>query len=241
MLYFGGMAPSRVESTQATVELGRRTPVQRRSIERVQRILTAAETVVVERGVEALTTTAVAAEAAVPVASLYQYFADRDAIIGALIERHVRAMDDQLAAALAALQSFSLRSLTETTVAAYVAGYRERPSYVILWFQGRVSGDLQRLVRRRTEDLANRFHAFAVAAGLIEPDTDPLVVRLVGEMIDAFLAVAYRDDVGGDSRVIREGTEMIVSYLERFATATGIDGISVAELAVQLEIGTTPG
>jgi AcrR family transcriptional regulator len=226
-------------SAAVSQERARRTPVQHRSRERVEAILRASEQLVVDGGVNALTTRAVATAAGIPVASVYQYFADRDAIIAALIERHVVAMDRQLPAELTALETVSVRTLVHATVAAYVAGYRQRPSYVILWFQGRVSPEIVAFVRGRSEDLAARFHAFAVAAGLVRPETDVLVFQLAAEMIDAFLAVAYRDDVAGDERVVAEGIEMIATYIERHATPVGIAGLPGGDLAGQLDIGTT--
>ena len=235
----GSVVKSKHRRGAMSVALKRRIPVQRRSRARVERILRVAEQIVIRDGLDALSTRAVAARAKVPVASIYQYFADREAIIAALIERHVLAMDEQLASALGELETFSARTLVQTTVEAYVAGYRERPSYVMLWFQGRVSPDIDAFVRARNRDLAARYHAFAIAAGIVRADTDPLAVQLVAEMIDSFLGVAYRDDIRGDERVVAEGIEMIVSYVERYATPQGIAGVRRADLAEQLDIGTT--
>jgi AcrR family transcriptional regulator len=239
-LYSTTLMPSSTGTTGSiNGDRARRAPVQHRSRERVEEILRAAERLVVRGGVDALTTRAVATTAHVPVASVYQYFADRDAIMAALIERHVLAMDEQLAVEVTALETFSVRTLLQATVAAYVAGYRQRPSYVILWFQGRVSPEIATFVRNRSEDLATRFHTFSVAAGLVRPETDVLVFELAAEMIDAFLAVAYRDDIGGDERVVAQGIEMITTYIERHATPAGINGVPAAEIAGRLEIGTT--
>jgi AcrR family transcriptional regulator len=217
----------------------RRTPIQRRSRERVERILKTAEQIVVHDGIDALSTRAVAVRAKVPVATLYQYFADREAIAAALIERHVAAMDERLAADLAALETLSVRSLVETTVLAYVAGYAERPSYPALWFQGRVGPEIVAFVRERSELLAAQMLAFTTAAGILRPETDLFVLRLAAEMIDAFLAVAYRDDLEGDQRVLREGTEMLVGYIERYATERGIAGIAARDVSVPLTIGAS--
>jgi AcrR family transcriptional regulator len=208
----------------------RRTPVQRRSRERVEQILAAAEQLVVDNGVGELSTRTVAQAANIPVASVYQYFADRDAIIAALIERHVTAMDAQLASTLAALETYSIRTIVEATVAAYVEGYRQRPSYVVIWFQGRVSPEITAFVRRRSGELAAGFHAFATAAGLVAPGTDVSGFQLVAEMIDAFLAVAYRDDVSGDQAIVAEGIKMIVRYIELQATAAGLSGVPASAL-----------
>lgn len=205
--------------------------MQRRSRERVERILRAAEQLVVARGVEALSTREVALRADIPVATLYQYFADRDAIISALIERHVGSMDRRIAAALGSLQSYSVRSVVETTVQAYRAAYRERPSYVVLWFQGRLSADIAVYIRERDDLLADEFHRFATKAGVLRADVDPLVLRLCFEIADRFLEVAYRHDLGGEDRVVEEGVAMIVAHLERYATPAGVVGIPADELA----------
>ncbi len=210
---------------------GRRTPVQRRSRERVERVLLAAEQIVVKDGVEALSTRTVAAAAELPVATLYQYFEDRDAIIKALIARQVEAMDERLTAAVTAIDRYSVRTLVTTSVDAYVAGYRDYPSFVVLWFQGRVSAEIREDVRARTHQIAEDMRAFCVAAGIIRPDVGELPLRLVAEMIDAFLAVAYSRDLRGDQHVVQEGIEMITGYLERYATPNGIDGIPRAQLA----------
>ena len=210
---------------------GRRTPVQRRSRERVERILRAAEELVVSQGVGALGTREVALRADIPVATLYQYFADRDAIISALIERHVRSMDGRIAAALGSLTRYSVRTVVETTVGAYRAAYRERPSYVVLWFQGRLSADIAAYIRRHNDLLADEFRRFATSAGMLRVDVDPVVLRLCFEIADRFLEAAYRQDLSGDDGVVEEGVEMIVSHLERYATPAGVAGIPADEIA----------
>ncbi len=229
------MSASSRQATPLGETSARRTPVQRRSRERVQRILLAAEQVVVAGGVDALTTRAVADRARVPIGTLYQYFADRDAIIAALIDRHISAMDERIAGALAQVPRYSVRSIVESTVAAYREGYRERPSYVVLWFQGRVNADIATFVRERDDLLARQFHTFAIAAGLLAPTTEPFVLSLAFELADRFMEVAYRHDLEGDDRVVSEGIEIVAAHLERYATAAGIAGIDAAELASRWE------
>lgn len=67
----------------------RRQPQQRRSQERVERILDAAAIVFDEVGFEAATTHAIAVKANTAVGSLYQFFPDKLAIFNALELRHV--------------------------------------------------------------------------------------------------------------------------------------------------------
>jgi AcrR family transcriptional regulator len=68
----------------------RRQPKQKRSQERVERILDAAAIVFDEVGFEAATTHAIAARANTAVGSLYQFFPDKLAIFNALELRHVK-------------------------------------------------------------------------------------------------------------------------------------------------------
>ena len=139
-------------------------------------------------------------------------------------------MDTRIAAALGELDAYSIRRIVETTVSAYRADYRARPSYVVLWFQGRLSDEIAAFIRERDDLFADAFHRFALEAGLLRRSTDLVVVRLCFELADRFLEVAYRHDLHGDDRVVEEGIEMIVSHLERDATKAGIAGIPAAEL-----------
>jgi AcrR family transcriptional regulator len=208
----------------------RRLPVQRRSRERVEHILIAAERLLVSDGIDAVTTREVAKRAGVPVATLYQYFADRSDIVSALIERHILSMDERIGASLQRLETFSVRTIVEAAIAAYRDAYRDHPSHVVLWYQGRVSSVVAAMIRARNDQLAARFHSFAGAAGLMPPDTDPAVLRLAYDVADRILEVAYRNDLEGEDQIVDEGTEMLVAYLERYATPAGLAGISADEL-----------
>src|SRR6476619_5387018 len=107
----------------------RRVPQQVRSRDRVQRILEVAGEIVVEQGVEAVTTRAIAARADLPVASLYQYFADKEAVLLALVERDIAEMDAQVEEDVGALTVLSVRSMVEATMHAFVKVYHRRPSF----------------------------------------------------------------------------------------------------------------
>jgi AcrR family transcriptional regulator len=72
--------------------VSRKRPKQARSVATVDAILTAAAQVLVAVGLERATTTAIAERAGVSVGSLYQYFPHKEALIAALIERHVAEM-----------------------------------------------------------------------------------------------------------------------------------------------------
>ncbi|MEU7280576.1 TetR/AcrR family transcriptional regulator [Streptomyces sp. NPDC045431] len=81
----------------------RRTPVQRRSAERLARILDACAELLDETGYEALSTRAVAVRAGVPIGSVYRFFADKRAMAAALARRNLDGYAERVAARLAAL------------------------------------------------------------------------------------------------------------------------------------------
>lgn len=75
------------KSSEATLRRWRK-PKQARSLARVNRILDVAETMFVEEGYGSATTKAIAAQAEVPIGTLYQFFPDKAAILQALAERY---------------------------------------------------------------------------------------------------------------------------------------------------------
>jgi len=81
--------PGSSEPSGAQAGQRRRIPRQRRSRERVERILDAAAAVFGEVGYEAATTHLIAERAQTAVGTLYQFFPDKRAIFRALEERHM--------------------------------------------------------------------------------------------------------------------------------------------------------
>lgn len=97
----------------------RKRPTQQRSRERVDLILRAAGELLAESGLESLSTNAIAARAGIPIGSLYQFFGDKDEIVGELVQR---ASDDIGAFAARDLQSGELQSNPAGFVRTLVTG-----------------------------------------------------------------------------------------------------------------------
>jgi AcrR family transcriptional regulator len=204
----------------------RRTPTQVRSRERVEKILDAASQIVVAGGVDALTTRSIAEAAGIPVASLYQYFADRDAILLALVERDTAEMDEQVRHDLAALPSLSIANLVETTMRAYTSVYARRPDFLEIWVRGRLNSSVNDYGRQHNRRTAAELRDFAIAAGLVRTDTPLAVTELAVEIGDKVFQLAYETDLDGDEFVISQGIAMVTAYLLTYATPAGIAGVS---------------
>jgi len=63
-------------------------PRQQRSRERLERVVTSAVALFAKRGFEATRMTDIASHAQVPVGTVYQHFADKDALLGAIVQSY---------------------------------------------------------------------------------------------------------------------------------------------------------
>ena len=77
--------------------LPRRNAKQERAVRTIEAIVQASAQVLVKRGYESTTTNRIAERAGVSVGSLYQYFADKDAVFERLLEQQAKRMVDALA------------------------------------------------------------------------------------------------------------------------------------------------
>lgn len=196
-----------------------------RSRDRVERMLQVAGRMVVDGGVEAVNTRAVASAAGVPVASLYQYFADKDSILLALVERDVAEMDAQVAKDLGELSVLSVRSMVETTMRAFVKVYHRRPSFVVIWFRGRTNAAVNDFCRAHNQEVARNLFEVARSAGMVDPQSRGLYAELAVEVADRIFQIAFEDSLTGNPHVIDEGIALVTAYLETHATPDGIAGV----------------
>jgi AcrR family transcriptional regulator len=213
-----------MESAAADRPRLRRVPQQSRSRDRVEKILDTAAGQVVAHGVEAVGTRSIAESAGVPVASLYQYFADKDDILLALVERDIEAMDARVQADLAALPRYTIRSIVEATVAAFVAVYRERPAFVMIYLRGRTNTAIQEFCRTHNRDVAAALFDLASDLGLLVPHAHRWHAEIAVEMGDRLFQLAFETDMHGDELVIDEAVAVLTAYLELYASPAGLTG-----------------
>ncbi len=217
---------SSTPGTGSGYAVSRRVPAQARSRLRVERILDEAARLVVERGVEALSTREIAAAADVPVASLYQYFADKEDVLLALAARDMAEMDEQVALDLAALVDTTTRGggrgpgvadLVRTTMQAFVAVYDRRPAFVEIYLRGRTNPAVHRFGREHNRRIAADLRAFAVDSGLATDELTESVALLAVEVGDRVFELAYQRDAAGDRGLVEEGITMMTTHLQRYA------------------------
>jgi len=198
----------------------RRTPTQARSRRTVQRILDAAEVLVGESGVDAATTRAIADRAGVAAPSLYRFFADRDEVLDAVLERALLDLDAHAEAAERNWMGTSIEDFIRLELELHVAYYEEHPSFVKLWFGGRVSPPVVEEVHARNRALAQRARDVLIAAGLVAPATPEIVFEMLVALGDRILDMAFRDAPKADRDVIETGTAGLTAFVEQVTRST---------------------
>lgn len=201
----------------------RRLPTQARSRERVERILDAAAQLVVAEGVDGLTTRSIAEAAGLPVASLYQYFADKEAVLLALCERDMAEMDDQVAqdlAELAAAGEVTMAGLVETSMRAFVKVYHRRPAFMQIWMRGRTNAAIYDYGRHHNKRITENLLAYAAGVGLIDQgghsDAELAAIgELAVELGDRAFQLAFERDPHGDEFLIGEAIDLVAGYLQK--------------------------
>ncbi|MGW1162981.1 TetR family transcriptional regulator [Streptomyces sp. NPDC002519] len=193
----------------------RRAPVQRRSAERLTRILDACAELLDEVGYDALSTRAVALRAGVPIGSVYRFFGNKRAMVDALAERNLERYTERVTRRLADAEGAGgWRAAMDAVLDEYLDMKRTAPGFSLVDFGNQIP-----VGARHTEPnhrVADRLSGLLSAHLDREPDEDLRRMFLVAvETADTLVQLAFRVDPGGDERIIAEARVLLRAYLER--------------------------
>jgi AcrR family transcriptional regulator len=189
--------------TARTVELAaapRRQPQQARSQAKVDALLDAADSIVIDAGIDGLTTTLVAARAGVAVGSLYRYFDGVPALVDALAARHTAAFGRALAEALTARTFHRKRDAANAALDTLVDYARAHPGFRALWHgaPALVSGQFDSASDQLLTVILGAMSVDGVAA-----DADlQLEAQIQWATASALILLAFRRDPDGDPVVL---------------------------------------
>ncbi|MBK3579868.1 TetR family transcriptional regulator [Streptomyces sp. MBT65] len=193
----------------------RRAPVQRRSAERLTRILDACADLLDEVGYDALSTRAVAQRAGVPIGSVYRFFGNKRAMADALAQRNLERYTERVTERLKeAGDGEGWWAAVDAVLDEYIAMKRTAPGFSLVDFGNQIpigSGHAEpntRVADRLTDLLSGYLSR--------EPDEDLRRTFLVAvETADALVHLAFRVAPEGDEQVIGETRAMLRAYLAR--------------------------
>ncbi|MEV6049894.1 TetR/AcrR family transcriptional regulator [Streptomyces sp. NPDC052107] len=204
----------------------RRAPVQRRSAERLTRILDACAELLDEVGYDALSTRAVALRAGVPIGSVYRFFGNKRQMADALAQRNLEQYTERVTERLrkaggggtsragAAGRRGDWRAAMDAVLDEYLAMKRTAPGFSLVDFGNQIPVGARHTepntrVADRLTDLLSGY------LGRI-PDADLRRVFLVAvESADTLVQLAFRTDPDGDEAIITETRELLRAYLGR--------------------------
>lgn len=144
----------------------RTDPQQRRSRDRVAKILDATEGLVLETGYDSINTNLIAERAEMPVGTVYRYFSNKYGIYAAVAKRaFVELEDEWLALGQPDPSSQTVQHYFDQVVDMMVAFWTSRKAAMFLWSILRrtpemksVSGDFDRIVAERNAETLRRYY-----------------------------------------------------------------------------------
>ena len=196
----------------------RKLPKQARSEATVEAILEAAGQVFERHGYAAATTNRIAARAGVSIGSLYQYFPNKDAILVALVHRHLAESAAALGPHIERLnRGAGFDELLPDVVEAMVALHALAPSLHRVLFEETQLPPTLRAELDELEDGLVELTADALAADPLSAPADPrLAARVVVNTIEGLThRLVLRPPPGVTPRDIgREITAVVRAYLQ---------------------------
>ena len=191
-----------------------REPRQARSRARVAQILAAADAIMTEDGVEALTVRRISERAGVPVGSLYQFFPDKGSVVDAVARAYIGELDAAIEGLLESADTGDWTDPVGRIVDAFVTLYRKHPGFAALWTGRHISPELARVDEANSELIAAGVRRILAERAQREDGpalelASQVAVRAAGTL----LAYAFAVTPGGDEAVLAELKDLLRMYL----------------------------
>lgn len=215
----------------------RRKPKQQRSRDRVDAILGVANDVIRSDGLEALTIREVAARTEIPASTVYRYFSNCDEIAASFLDREMEQLDLISAEAVLKLDRVSLRSLFDSTMFAQLRYHQRNPEVVPVWFAEPRSPLVVSRIKEMDLRTANWWSEAVVKAGMIKSQAPihrrALLARLGDRALEFTLTSGLTEQEQDET--LGHYIDMAATFLEKFATARGVEGIPTSEFFMALD------
>ncbi|MEV7135629.1 TetR/AcrR family transcriptional regulator [Arthrobacter sp. NPDC093128] len=191
---------------------------QRRSREKLARVLDVTRQLLIKEGLQAVSTTRVAADAGISVGWMYAYFENRQALLEEILIGCLRGLDEAMDDAGLDLGGPDWRPKADAGVRACLEYFSTDAAFRGLWFADEFSGRMLQV---------NRMHDDVMAAWLagtithIRKDAPKISMMTVMEvfvgMLDKGVDLAFRQNPdAADPEVLEEVRRSSVDYLTTF-------------------------
>lgn len=188
----------------------RRVPTQARSREKVERALSAAESLLEREGADSITLPRVAQEAGVSVGALYQYLPDREAIVEALSATYYGRLEDLMDRLVADLSATRPEDPVGAVIEAMADLYRDASGTRAL--RSMLMGASQTAqARAHKQRMVAKTHTLLAAYGIVDADAPDTVARAIFFASDGIMHEAFTE--GDRAGLVAELETMLRAYL----------------------------
>jgi AcrR family transcriptional regulator len=196
----------------------RKQPRQERSRATIDAILTATARILEREGFDRASTNRIAEAAGVSIGSLYQYFPSKEALVAALVERHIESMSRDLLAEMASVAQAPLAVAVRRMVELMLRAHAVDPRlHKVLVEQVPRVGRLERV--HELEDTMTRVARAYLEAHRAEvrPRDLDLAAFVAVTTVEALThaATLTRPDLVGEARFVDEVTDVVLRYLQK--------------------------
>ena len=195
----------------------RKKASQERSRATVDAILAATARILVKSGYDRASTNKIAQAAGVSIGSVYQYFPSKEALVAAVIERHIGSMMEIVRSSTARVAFLPLREAARELVRVMIEAHRVEPKlHRVLVEQIPRVGDLDHI--ERVDEEATMLVRAYLEARKHEIGVEDLELAsfMAVSCVEAMthVAVLRRPELLSDPRFVDEVAAMVVRYLE---------------------------
>jgi len=195
----------------------RKTPVQSRSRERVERILDAAASAFADVGYDAATTDGIAAQAGTSIGSLYQFFPNKQALFDAVAKRHLDRASELFDVLLAAhIEGIPWYEVLDRAIDGFAGLDRSDPNMRAVWRNWHVAGGFVAASEALNREFARRTEAVFARLSGVSRAKRKLVSTMVVEVITAMLFVVARRPAQASRPLLDETKVMLRRYIEPY-------------------------
>ncbi|MGA9389116.1 MAG: TetR/AcrR family transcriptional regulator [Candidatus Sulfotelmatobacter sp.] len=195
----------------------RKTPVQARSTVTVEAISEATIQVLLNHGVERLTTTRVAQRAGVSVGTLYQYYPNKQSLLFAVLENHLNNVIARVEATCAGACHKPLAEMIKEMVEAFVDAKMKRADISVALYRVGVDVGGPALIKRINQRSRKTVEAMLETASDIKSPPDKFAIDI---MLSA-MAGAMRSllENGPSLTTVRKAREQLVLLCQSYMAA----------------------
>jgi len=200
----------------------RKKPQQARSRQRLDRILEVSVQAIEEKGLPALSIRDIARRADINIATFYQFFPNRGALIRALTERFMGETSALLERAIEQAGTKPLENAVADILESMFAYFLHNPAYLEVWYGGQADPVLRALNQRDTEENARVVERLMVRYGWPEADERTRSTALILVILSSQV---FRNAAGMDEArrtgLIETQRRLIISTLQSAAANSG--------------------